>query len=75
DGKPLTLEIRRDGYKPEKVTLDGSSTRAIVKLERAARAGAVYHPPPKKASSVATPAAKKPKSAIGGSEIVNPWGN
>ncbi len=69
--KPIALEIRRPGYKPEKVTLDGSIAREIVKLDKVARAGAAYRAPAKKAD--AAPAAKKPKSGIGGSEIVNPW--
>jgi len=73
DGQPVELEIRRDGYKTDKITLDGSSTRAVVKLSKLARAGAVLRAAtPKKAE---TSAGKKPKSAIGGSEIVNPWGN
>jgi eukaryotic-like serine/threonine-protein kinase len=75
NGKPQVLEIRRDGYKPEKISIDGSNAREIVKLEKVARAGAVYRPPAKKAEPAAQPAAKKPKAAIGGSEIVNPWGN
>jgi eukaryotic-like serine/threonine-protein kinase len=75
EGKPLALEIRRDGYKPEKITLDGSNPREIVKLDKIARASAVYRPPPKKTEPATTPVTKKPKAAIGGSEIVNPWGN
>ncbi|MEO6599438.1 MAG: serine/threonine-protein kinase [Polyangiaceae bacterium] len=80
DGRPQALEIRRDGYKPEKLTIDGSNPREIVKLEKVLRAGAVYRPPAKRAEPPAKraeppAAAKKPKSAIGGSEIVNPWGN
>ena len=75
DGQAVSLEIRRDGYKSEKITLDGSKTREIVKLDKIARGGAAYHaPPPKKAEPTAAPT-KKPKPAIGGSEIVNPWGN
>ena len=74
DGKTVELEIRRDGYKPEKVTLDGSNTREIVKLDKIARAGGGYRPPPAKKADPAS-GAKKPKAAIGGSEIVNPWGN
>jgi serine/threonine-protein kinase len=77
DGKTVDLEIDRDGYKPEKITLDGTKTREIVKLVKAPHAGgaAVYHPPPAKKPDAASPAPKKPKTGIGGSEIVNPWGN
>ncbi|MEO8903353.1 MAG: serine/threonine-protein kinase [Polyangiaceae bacterium] len=77
EGKTIVLEIRRDGYKPEDITLDGTKLREVVKLGKLPRAGgaAVYHPPaPKKADpNAATP--KKAKPTIGGSEIVNPWGN
>jgi serine/threonine protein kinase len=77
DGKTVDLEIDRDGYKPEKITLDGTKTREVVKLIKAPRAGgaAAYHPAPAKKPDTAAPPAKKPKAAIGGSEIVNPWGN
>jgi eukaryotic-like serine/threonine-protein kinase len=82
-GKSVDLEIRRDGYKPEKVALDGAKAREIVKLEKVTRAGSsvVNRPIPrsKPEPTLAAPAkiapAKKPKSGIGGSEIVNPWGN
>ncbi|MEO7033045.1 MAG: protein kinase [Polyangiaceae bacterium] len=76
-GKTIALEIRRDGYKPEDITLDGTKLREVVKLGKIPHAGgaAAYHAPaPKKADPTAsTP--KKAKPAIGGSEIVNPWGN
>jgi serine/threonine-protein kinase len=73
NGKTVELDISRDGYRPSKITLDGSKTREIVKLDKLAR-GVVYHAPaPKKSEPAATPA-KKPKASIGGSEIVNPWG-
>lgn len=78
EGKTVDLEIDRDGYKPEKITLDGSKTREIVKLVKAPHAGgaAVYRPAaPAKKPDAAPPPPKKPKAAIGGSEIVNPWGN
>lgn len=74
DGHSVELEIRRDGYKTDKVTLDGSSTREVVKLDKLARVGATYRPVASKKPEPSAPT-KKPKSAIGGSEIVNPWGN
>jgi serine/threonine protein kinase len=77
DGKTVDLDIDRDGYKPQKITLDGSKTREVVKLVKAQHiaGGAVYHPVPAKKPDTASPAPKKPKTGIGGSEIVNPWGN
>jgi len=74
EGRAVELEIRREGYKTDKITLDGSKTREVVKLDRITRAGAVYRPTTAKKPEASTPT-KKPKSAIGGSEIVNPWGN
>jgi serine/threonine-protein kinase len=76
-GKTVDLEIDRDGYKPQKITLDGAKTREVVKLVKAPHAAgaAVYHPAPAKKPDSASPAPKKPKTGIGGSEIVNPWGN
>ena len=75
DGQPVELEIRREGYKPEQITLDGTKARELVKLDKIARAGAVYHAPPAKKAEPAIVPTKKPRPAIGGSEIVNPWGN
>ncbi|HEY5377597.1 MAG TPA: serine/threonine protein kinase, partial [Polyangiaceae bacterium] len=76
-GKTVDLEIDRDGYKPQKITLDGAKTREVVKLVKAPHAAgaAFYHPAPAKRPDSASPAPKKPKTGIGGSEIVNPWGN
>jgi len=76
-GKTVDLEIERDGYKPQKLTLDGAKTREVVKLVKAPHAAgaAVYRPAPAKKPDSPSSAQKKPKSGIGGSEIVNPWGN
>ncbi|HYQ46171.1 MAG TPA: serine/threonine-protein kinase [Polyangiaceae bacterium] len=73
DGQSVELEIKRDGYKPDKITLDGSKTREVVKLDKLARAGTVYHAPPIAKQAEATTVTKKPKAAIGGSDIVDPW--
>jgi len=75
DGHVIELEIRREGYKTDKITLDGSKTREVVKLDKVVRAGAASRPPNTVKKAESGPSAKKPKSAIGGSEIVNPWGN
>lgn len=73
-GKTVELEIQRDGYKPDKITLDGSKTREVVKLDKIPRGAVAPRPAPAKPTA-AKPAAGKPKQSIGGSEIVNPWGN
>ncbi|HWZ93387.1 MAG TPA: PEGA domain-containing protein, partial [Polyangiaceae bacterium] len=76
EGKSVELEIQRDGYKPDKITLDGSKTREVVKLDKLAHGAAPIRalPKTKPEPGPASPP-KKPRSAIGGSEIVNPWGN
>ncbi|HTA91146.1 MAG TPA: PEGA domain-containing protein, partial [Polyangiaceae bacterium] len=75
EGKTVELEIQRDGFKPDKITLDGSKTRAVVKLEKLARGAAPVRANPKAKPEPTSGAPKKPKASIGGSEIVNPWGN
>jgi serine/threonine-protein kinase len=74
EGQSVELEIRRDGYKTGKITLDGSKTREIVKLDKLAHSGAAYRPASGKKAE-ASVATKKPKSTLGGSEIENPWGS
>ena len=74
EGKTVELEIRRDGYKPDKITLDGTKTREVVKLDKLARGAAPVRPIARSKPEPGT-APKKPKTSIGGSEIVNPWGN
>jgi serine/threonine-protein kinase len=75
-GQVVEVEIRRNGFKPETVALDGSSARKVVKLDRIASVGG--------ARPVARPAAKPPekpaekppakkKSGGGTGEIVDPW--
>jgi eukaryotic-like serine/threonine-protein kinase len=79
EGKSIELDIRRAGFKDEKVKLDGSNPRQSVRLERAA----IVQPMPKpglvpargnKPVTPEKPVPKKPK-VMGGGEIVNPWGN
>jgi serine/threonine-protein kinase len=75
DGHSVELEIRREGYKSDKITLDGSKTREIVNLDKVTRTGAGYRAPPTlpKRAEASTPQ-KKPKSTYGGGEIQDPWG-
>lgn len=74
EGVAVNLDIQRDGYKPSKITLDGQQSRQTVKLEKVARASGTYRAPTRPKAETSS-AAKKPKPAIGGSEIVNPWGS
>jgi serine/threonine-protein kinase len=70
-GQKVVVEVRRDGFKPQTLTLDGSEPKMKAKLEKlpaaAARPGAAKRPgePPRPAAPAST--------SIGGSEIVNPW--
>jgi len=69
-GKKIMVEVRREGYKPETVSLDGSEKKMKVKLTRlvtARPAAAVKRPPPEAAPK------PPPPPALGGGEIVNPW--
>jgi serine/threonine-protein kinase len=75
-GQKVTVEVRREGYKTQLVTLDGSEKKVKTNLVRAPAPGGkrpgAAHP------AAGEPAAPKPPSgpsqpAIGGGEIVNPW--
>ncbi|MFO0568794.1 MAG: serine/threonine-protein kinase [Polyangiaceae bacterium] len=70
DGEKKTVELRRDGFKPKELTVDGSEAKLSVKLVRIP--GARYIPPKK-------PDEKKPGGKPGGGKtggdptIVDPW--
>jgi serine/threonine-protein kinase len=73
-GSRVELQIVRAGYKPGKVTLDGSEARKVVSLDKVAGRNvprALAAAKPEKAP--AAPAKKRP--SVGGGDIVNPWGN
>jgi serine/threonine-protein kinase len=83
DGQTLAVEVRREGFKSQTLVLDGKEPKRSVKLER--QPGAKLGRPVPKGVADPTPVATpqptpqpqpKPKSkpAMGGGEIVNPWG-
>jgi eukaryotic-like serine/threonine-protein kinase len=80
EGSTIDLEIRREGFKTRTLSLDGSQSRQSVKMERDAQV-ALKAPVPKgrpqpRAGQPKAGDAKgkpKPKPAIGGGEIVDPW--
>ena len=72
EGQSVELEIRREGYKTDKITLDGTKTREVVKLDKVARAGAAYRPTASKKAEPSGPP-KKSKSGISGVDPVDPW--
>ncbi|HEX4477525.1 MAG TPA: serine/threonine-protein kinase [Polyangiaceae bacterium] len=86
NGKSVDVEVRRDGYATQRITLDGTQQKLKVRLEKVPGATPVAHPHvaghapahPAVATHAATPdTPSRPasKPAIGGSEIVNPWGH
>ncbi|HMI84149.1 MAG TPA: serine/threonine-protein kinase [Polyangiaceae bacterium] len=69
-GEKVTVEVRRDGFKPQTLTLDGLEPKMKVKLEKLA---AAPRPAPARRPSESTPRPASPSSTLGGGEIVNPW--
>jgi eukaryotic-like serine/threonine-protein kinase len=71
-GQIAEIDIQREGYKPQKKTVDGSQQKATFKLDKipGARPRSGSGARPAGASDPARPAGP----AMGGSEIVNPWG-
>jgi serine/threonine-protein kinase len=68
-GLKVMVEVRRDGFKPQTLTLDGSEAKVKVKLEKLA--AAPRPAPARRPESAPRPAS--PSSTLGGGEIVNPW--
>jgi serine/threonine protein kinase len=65
DGQLVTLEVRREGFKAQTITLDGSEKSYTIRLVKVPSA----RPAPAKRE---VPRPLRPPS-IGGGEIVNPW--
>jgi serine/threonine-protein kinase len=81
EGKPLELVIRRAGFLPENVVVNGSEGRLSVKLKTEEVA---QKPVPTRKAQASTsrptapskdPGQAKPKPKAGYGEIVNPWGD
>jgi serine/threonine-protein kinase len=65
EGKPVTIEIKADGYETETLTLDGTETSKMIKLKLG-----------KGRLPGKGPAGKLPGKKGGkGGEVINPWGN
>jgi hypothetical protein len=73
-GSRLLLEARHAGYKPSKITVDGSEARKVVSLEKLA-GRAPRATPVARAEKPAAPAPAKKRQTVGSPDIVNPWGN
>ncbi|HVU05545.1 MAG TPA: serine/threonine-protein kinase [Polyangiaceae bacterium] len=75
EGGVVELEIRRPGYATQKLTLDGKQSKMLVRLdkERPAAVGAYRPRAPVAKSEPAASSKPKPRTNLGGGEIVNPW--
>jgi eukaryotic-like serine/threonine-protein kinase len=70
-GQKISVEVRREGYKPQTIALDGSEPKMKVKLEKVA---AAPRPAPARRPNEPSQRPASPSStSLGGSEIVNPW--
>jgi serine/threonine-protein kinase len=71
-GQKVQVEVRRDGFKSQTLTLDGTQPKMKVKLEKVA--AAPRPAPPRRTPTETAPRPASPSSTgIGGGEIVNPW--
>jgi serine/threonine-protein kinase len=69
-GQSVSVEARREGFKPETLVLDGSEKSVTFRLVKIAGA---RPPASKPAHSPATSTPRANPTSIGGGEIVNPW--
>jgi serine/threonine-protein kinase len=75
-GQKVTIEVRREGYKTQLVTLDGAQAKVKTNLVRAPMPGGKHpgaRPAGGEAATQKPPAAQTPAPSLGGGEIVNPW--
>jgi serine/threonine protein kinase len=74
-GQKVTVEVRRDGYKTQLVTLDGSEKKVKTNLVKLPVATGGKRPGPARppAGEPATKPPQPPPPSLGGGEIVNPW--
>jgi serine/threonine-protein kinase len=74
-GQKVTVEVRREGYKTQLVTLDGSEKKVKTNLVRLPAPGGKRpggaRPPAGEPAPKPNPG--QPPPSIGGGEIVNPW--
>ena len=75
EGQRVELEVRRAGYVSQKIHVDPSEPRKTIRLQSIHKAPqpVVRRAPAGRPAPKQSPQAK-PKQAIGGGEIVNPWG-
>jgi tRNA A-37 threonylcarbamoyl transferase component Bud32 len=73
-GEKVTVEVRREGYRPLPYTVDGTEKKVKLRLVKnpSARPGPSAPKPSSEAASVKAAPPPAPPS-LGGGEIVNPW--
>ena len=72
-GQKVTVEVRRDGFRPQQLTIDGSEKKVKLRLVKVPGARPAAPAPAKPAAEVAAPKPPPAPPALGGGEIVNPW--
>jgi tRNA A-37 threonylcarbamoyl transferase component Bud32 len=74
-GQALEVVIKREGYRDATVMIDGTEARQSIKLEKIETAPKVTRPAGQRPAKPAQPAPKatRPKSSMGGGEIIDPW--
>ncbi len=74
EGKPVTVEIRADGYEPYPLTLDGSETGKMAKLVPL-KGTRPFRPPPSSGDKGKAKGATTATSSGGGvGDVRDPWG-
>jgi serine/threonine-protein kinase len=73
EGQSVELVIRADGFKESRVAVDTHDPSQSIKLERVPAKTKPQKAPVAAATKPAAPAKPKPKPAIGGSDIRDPW--
>jgi serine/threonine protein kinase len=70
-GEKVTVEVRRDGYRPQKLVLDGSDARVKVRLARMSGRPSARPANGGEGSKPAATGGSGP--SLGSGDIVNPW--
>ncbi|UQA63999.1 serine/threonine protein kinase [Polyangium aurulentum] len=80
-GKPLTVEVKADGYASQIVTLNGTESRKLIKLDPLQQPTSLPMPDPTTRPFITgtskpfqQPNTKKDGATGGGSDVIDPWG-
>jgi eukaryotic-like serine/threonine-protein kinase len=72
EGKTLTIELRRDGYKTKELKIDGKKDRIDAKLVKTTKTGSGAAPNTANTNIVRPPPIRRPPPTPGG-DIIDPW--